>query len=180
MAGSALPVLGVFVSTEVMVGLLSVLSGLAILVETARFTYPPLNRRLVPLFRPLLKPDEDEKVTAATYMTIAALGCFLFFDKGTAVAALLFLSVGDPVAALTGSRAKGFRLAGKSPWGSAGFFSVAACLSLVLWGSGVASPLWALMAGGAVAALVELSPRPLDDNATVPLISGGAIALMTL
>lgn len=179
-AGSSAPILGVFASQEVMVALLAVLAGVAITLEAARFSHEPLNRMLVRLLKPLLKRDEDHKVTAATFMIIASLGCFLFFDKGIAVAALLFLAVGDPTAALVGSRARGLRLWGKSPWGTLAMFSVAAALALILWSTDLASPLWALLVGGLVAAVAEILPLRLDDNATVPLISGGAMALMTL
>lgn len=178
-AGSGIPTLGVFASQELMVILLAALSGLALVLETARFTYAPLNRTLVQMLKPLLKRGEDRKVTAATYMIVVGLGCFLLFDPAVAVAALFFLSVGDPLAALVGRHARGPRLWGKSPWGSMTFFTAAAALAVVLWATGVASPLWVLLAGGAVAAAAEVLPIPLDDNVTVPLISGGAMmALM--
>ena len=37
---------------------------------------------------------------------------------------------------------------------------------------------WALGVGAAVAALMELLPLRIDDNLTVPLISGAAITLL--
>jgi len=177
-AGSSIPVLAIFVSAELMIGLLAVLCGLAITVEAARFIYPPLNQTLTELLRPVLKKGEAHGVTAATYMLLAGLVSFLLFDQHLAVAALLFLSVGDPFAALVGSRVGGPRLWRKSPWGSVALFASAAVLSLTLWATGVASPLWPLLAGGIVAATVEIMPIPLDDNLTVPLVSGGAMALM--
>ena len=177
-AGSSTPVLGIFTSQELMVILLASLSGIALLLELSRFTYPPLNRLLVGWLAPVLKESEGKEVTGATYMIIAALGCFLFFDKGVAVAGLLFLSVGDPVAALVGGRVGGPRLIGKSPWGTLALFAVSAVLAVILWAAAIATPLWALLAGAAIAALVELLPLPLDDNVTVPLISGAAMALM--
>jgi dolichol kinase len=161
-----------------MVSLLAALSATAILLETARFSHGPLNRTLVRWLKPLLKEGEEQKVTGATYMIIAGLGCFFFFDQGVAVAALLFLSVGDPVAALVGQRAPGPRLRGKSFLGSLALLLATVALSLILWQAGVASPLWVLLAGGCVASAVELIPLPLDDNATIPLISGGAMALL--
>ena len=163
-----------------MVVLLSVLAGTAIVLEAARFRHPPLNAALTRLLRPLLKRGEDRKLTGATYMIIAGLGCFLLFDKGVAVAAMLFLSVGDPVAALVGSAAPGRRLWGKSPWGTLAMFCAGASAALVLRQAGVAGPLGPLMAGALIAAIVEALPLPVDDNATVPLISGGAMTLMSL
>ena len=180
MAGSTAPIIGVFASQEAMVVLLSVLAGMAIAVEAARFIYAPLNKALMRSLKPLLKSAEGHRVTGATYMLVASLACFLLFDKGIAVAALFFLSLGDPAAALVGKRATGFRLWGKSPWGTLAMFSVAAAMSLVLWSTGVWSPLWMLLVGALAAAATETIPLGVDDNTTVPLISGAVMALLTL
>ena len=180
LAGSSIPVTGMFVSSLTMIYVLSVVSGLSLLLETARFTSPTINIGLVRFFKPLLKPTDAHEVTAATYMVIAGLGCFLLFDKSIAIAVLLFLSVGDPVAALSGNRMPGFRIGKKSPVGSASFFFITVCLSLILWSTTTTYPLWTLIIGGAVAAVVELTPIPLDDNATIPLISGAAISMLAI
>ena len=78
-AGSSLPLLGIFLQLGVVVPLLVALSGLAIVVETSRFVFPAINRFLVSLFGVLLKGVEARKVTGATYMIVAALGCFTFY-----------------------------------------------------------------------------------------------------
>jgi len=177
-AGSYLPLLGIFLQLGVMVPLLAGLSGLAIVVETSRFVFPTLNRLLVSLFGVLLKGVEARKVTGATYMIVAALGCFTFYDKGAAVSALFFLSLGDPVAALVGERVGGPRLWGKSPWGTLAFFGVALATVGVLSGSGAVEFHWALIVGAAVASLVELIPLPVDDNLAIPLLSGVIMAAL--
>ena len=48
----------------------------------------------------------------------------------------------------------------------------------VLTAGDVVSFHWGLVAGAGVAALVELAPAALDDNLTIPLISGGAMTAM--
>jgi glycerol-3-phosphate acyltransferase PlsY len=179
-AGSTIPIIGVFASKDAMVPLLAVLAGLSLIVETARMFIPTLNTILLWYLKSLLKDAESHRFTGSTFMVIAALFCFLLLDKGLAVAALLFLSVGDPMAAIVGRRASGWRLNGKSPVGTLALFLTAAALSLILWSADVASPLWALLAGAAIASLVEILPLPLDDNLTIPIISGAAMGLMTL
>lgn len=176
--GSIAPVSGIFLSREITVLLLISLTGVALILETVRFSYEPLNQALVQRLKPLLKETEHSRVTGATYMMIGSLSCFLLFDNNVAVVALLFLSVGDPMAALIGHRAGGFRLSGKSPLGSLALFSTGATLSMILWSTGVASPLWVLIIGAGVAGLVELLPLYLDDNITIPIISGGVITLL--
>ena len=161
-----------------MVALMSVLSGLALVLEGSRLKLPRVNRTLVAWLKPFLKDNEDHRPTGATYIALAALVAFLAFDKPVAITALFFLSLGDPVAALVGRRAPGFRVMGKSPWGTLAFFAVAVAVVGVLTAGDVVSFHWGLVAGAGVAALVELAPAALDDNLTIPLISGGAMTAM--
>ena len=140
-AGSTIPILGIFVSSGVMVFLLATLSGLALVVELARFKLPSLNSLLVRELRPLLKQTEDRRLTGATYIAVSALVAFLIFDKPIAVTALLFLSLGDPIAAVVGSRMGGVRVFGKSPWGTLAFAAASLAMSAVLAVADVASPI---------------------------------------
>ncbi|MFQ5860371.1 MAG: diacylglycerol/polyprenol kinase family protein [Dehalococcoidia bacterium] len=177
-AGSSIPLLGIFLAREVMVPLLAALSAVAVLLEVLRFALPGLNRLLVGGVSVLLKETETRRVTGATYMALAALLAFLVFDKPVAVLGLLFLSLGDPVAAMVGRRAPGSEVAGKSLWGTGAFFLMALAAAGLLSQTGVIEPHWALLVGAGVAALVEFLPLPLDDNVTVPLVSGVVMAML--
>ena len=177
-SGSSIPLAGIFVPKELMVGLLAALSGLAIALEMGRFAFPDFNRVLLKRLSPLLKQSEGRSVTGATYVALSALFAFLLFDKAVAVTALLFLSLGDPIAALVGSRVGGPRPFGKSPLGTLAFFIIAMSAAAVLMAAWEVEHHWAIAAGAAIAALVELTPLHLDDNLTIPLISGGAMTIM--
>ena len=177
-AGSTLPIAGIFLPEGVMVAGLAVLSAGGVGLEMARFKVESLNQFLVRWFAPLLKAGEDRRITGATYMVVAGLIAFLLFDKAVAVAAMLFLSLGDPAAALVGRRMPGPRLFGKSPVGTAAFLVVSLAVVAVLVGSGHFPFHWGLLVGAVVAALVELAPVPPDDNLTIPLAAGGAMHLL--
>jgi dolichol kinase len=177
-AGSTVPIAGIFMSESVMVVGLAVLLVSGVALEIARFKVDWLNRWLVRWFAPLLKADEDRRVTGATYMVAAGLIAFLLFDVAVAVAALLFLSLGDPAAALVGRRMPGLRLFGKSPVGTVAFFMVSLGIVAVLVGSGAFPYHWGFLAGAAVAALVELASLPPDDNLTIPIAAGAAMHLL--
>ena len=177
-ASSTIPLVAIPFSVGLMVVLLSVLSGLALVVEMARFKFPTVNKLIMVWLKPILKESEDRRVTGATYIAISALVAFLVFDEPVAIAALLFLSLGDPVAAIVGTRVRGFRVGNKSPLGTLAFFGVAAAVTGVLVAGDVVAFHWALIAGAAIAGTVELAPVPLDDNLTVPLVAGGAMQLM--
>lgn len=177
-AGSVLPVAGLVAPHQFFIPALITLVVIALAVETARLMSDPLNRVLLRLFAPLLKQQEDRSLTGSTYMLISALAVFLLFDTHIAAAAMLFLSLGDPVAALVGTRLRGPRFFGKSPGGTAAFVvvSLGACATLV--SAGVAPFHWGLIVGAVVAGIVELLPIPLDDNLTIPLASGAAMHIL--
>ena len=177
-AGSSIPIAAIFLSSGTMVAAASVLAGTALLVEGVRLKLPGLNSLLVARFGLLLKESESRKVTGATYFVLSSLAVFLLFDESIAVAALLFLSLGDPAAALVGRRAPGLRLFGKSPVGTLAMVLVGLGIAGALSEAGVADRHWALFVGAVAAGLAELLPLPLDDNLTIPLLSGGVMALL--
>lgn len=174
-AGSTIPVAGIFVPDLLMVLALAALAAGGLGLDQVRFRADRLNRIFLRWLAPLLKADEGSRVTGATYMAIAALVVFLVFDRPLAVAALLFLSLGDPAAALVGRRMPGPRIFGKSPVGTAAFIAVSWVVVGVLVGSGVVDYHWGLMAGAVVAGLTELAALPVDDNLTVPIAAGTAM-----
>ena len=163
-----------------MVGLTATLAGLAILFEITRLRLPTMNRHAIRWLSPLMKTSERQSITGATWLIAASLVAFLAFDKPIAITALLFLSLGDPAAALVGSRVPGPRIAGKSPFGTLAFLVVGLATAAVLVAVDVLEYHWALGVGAAVAALMELLPLRIDDNLTVPLISGAAITLLLM
>jgi len=148
------------------------------LVEAVRLRLPSVNGLLVSRFGLLLKETESRKVTGATYFILAALAAFLLFDESIAVAALLFLSLGDPAAALVGRRAPGIRFFGKSPIGTLAMVLVASGIAGVLSAAGVGDRHWGLYVGAVSAGMTELLPLPVDDNVTIPLVSGGVMTLL--
>ena len=158
-----------------MVIALAALSAAALALDLVRFRVEWLNRHFLRWLALLLKGSEKNRITGATYLIIAALAVFGLFDSTIAVVSLLFLSLGDPAAALVGRAMPGPRIWGKSPGGTAAFLAVSLAVVAVLAAVGVIEYHWGLLVGAAVAALVELAPLPPDDNLTIPLISGAVM-----
>ena len=170
--GSAVPVLAWLLPGYLPELLTGVLALASLALDLTRFRLPWLNRIFLKFLSLLLKKEENSRVTGATYLLIAASLCFLFFDKSIALAVLLFLSLGDPAAALIGRAVAGPRLFGKSPIGTLAFAVVSFAVIAVLVATGVTEFRWVLVLAAVVAGLVELAPIPLDDNLTVPLFTG--------
>lgn len=177
-AGSCIPIAGIFAPHSEFVVALVVLAVGALLLDLSRFGIGPLNRLYLRLMAPLLKSDEESHITGATYMLVAAALVFWLFGREVGVPVMLYLSLGDPAAAIVGRRMPGPRLLGKSPGGTAAFMAVGAAVAGILIAAGVVEHHWALWAGAAIAALVELAGIPPDDNLVIPLVAGAAMWAM--
>ena len=179
LAGSSIPVGILFLPRDLVEWGLIGASVMVVLFELARGLAPSMNELAVRRL-PFFKDSERRQVTGATYMTLSATFIVFVFDKEVAVLALLFLSVGDPFAALIGVRDHRTRVFGKSLAGAVAFTSAAI-------GAGVLASLhpdvplaWWVVPGAVVAAAAELAPLPVDDNITVPLAASVAMALLAL
>ena len=178
--GTAIPVIGYFLPDPLPVLSTGVLAVASLALDLLRFRLPWLNRLFLYWLNLLLKEEEEARITGATYLLIAACISFLVFDKEIAVAVLLFLSLGDPAAALIGKPMPGPRILGKSPVGTVAFVGVSLLVVAVLATTGVVEFRRVLVAAAVVAGLVELAPLPLDDNLTVPLVSGACAQYLPL
>lgn len=141
-------------------------------VDLMRLSDHRLRRFFLQLFRPLIRRHEEEHLLGSTHYMIAALLSVVVFDHEIAIAALLFLVLGDAAAAIVGKRFGQPLFWGKSPQGSIACFVV--CLALGLWL--LRSPELAVI-GALTATVAEAMPSPLDDNMRVPIFSGIAMQI---
>ena len=179
-AGSTIPVAAIWAPEREFLIALAVLAAGAVFLDLVRFGIGPLNRVYMRWMAPLLKTEEEARLTGATHMLIAAALVFWLFGKDVGIPVMFFLSLGDPVAALVGRRTPGPRFAGKSPGGTLAFIATGAAIAGLLVVAGAIEYHWALWPGAAIAALVELAGLPPDDNLTIPLIAGTAVWAMGL
>ena len=142
-------------------------------LDLGRLYLPPLNNFLMRVFGLLLKRRESGALTGSSYLILGTVICLYTFPPITAIAALFYIALGDPAAALVGGRFGKLRLPnGRSLEGSAAMLCV--CL---LTGAALELPASASAAGALAATLAELYSGRLDDNLTVPLAGGGAITV---
>jgi len=180
LAASATPLVSLFVPRSDLLMVVGAGLGVAVLVEAARRWSPAVNRLLLRWLGFFFKESERRTVTAATILAFATFLAFLVFPKHIAALSLLLLAVGDPAASVIGRLWGRLRFGGKSVEGTLAFFATASLVALVFWAAGGYSPLWAGALAAAAAALAEaVSGRPLwiDDNLTVPLVSGAVLTL---
>jgi len=174
-AGSLFPLLALVVPQWIIILAAATGTGVSIVLEISRHRSRRVNDWFTNRFSVLLKESESSQILGSTYLLAATLLAFLLFDRDVAVLALLFLAVGDPMAALVGERYGRARIIKKSVEGSLAFVAGAALVGWVLIAGGLDISLWVVMSGAAVAALVELLSLPPDDNITVPLVAGAVM-----
>jgi dolichol kinase len=175
-AGDAvLPGAGWVAATAILV--LFLLSMLTL--EYVRFRRPGVNRWLFEHFRGFTKEKERRRTSSTTLFLLSCLLTILVFGRPVAIAAILMLVFGDPVAEWVGTRFGRVRLLGKTLEGTLGGWTACALASLPL----ALLPeltIGVVLIGAAAAALCELLPLGVDDNFTIPLGAGLAMTLAQL
>ena len=103
--------------------------------------------------------------------------CAYSFSKPIVVAALLFLILGDPAAALVGRTLGRVYIFGKTMEGSLACLAVCLVLGILVQEITQGLTFKAVLAGAITATVFELLPIPLDDNFRIPLSAGFAMRL---
>lgn len=151
-------------------------------LEGVRLRVPSVNRFVVRRFGWLMRRSEHRSITGAGYYLLGSFLAVTLFTPTIAIAAMLFLTLGDFAAALVGIRMGRVRLfARKSLEGSLACFVICFGVGLILfwrvhWNTGV----WLALSGALAATLAEALPLRLNDNLTIPLLSGLAVLLTAM
>jgi dolichol kinase len=143
-------------------------------LDLARLLHPGLRRWSARRLGGALRAGEHAGLISVHYLTGAAVVLSLALPAALAALALANLVVGDAVAAIVGRRWGRHRLGRKTVEGSAACFL--ACFG-VGWGWMPERPLLAL-AAALTSTAIEALPLPVDDNWSVPLVTGAVLALL--
>jgi dolichol kinase len=149
---------------------------LMVLIDISRLREWAFWRKVArPIISPIIRKHEmDGDFTGATYILITACLTIGLFDKPIAIAALAFIIVGDSFAAIIGRRWGKHRIGRKSIEGSLG------CLlgTLIVAALTPGLPFSVAAFGAVVATVTEFRSLKIDDNVSVPLVSGLAMMLL--
>lgn len=165
-----------FIALLVIGGILGIFFLLDILRILVRKIENFFQLREVKNFK-IFKEKEVGRISSITNFLLGIFISFILFEKEIAFASLGFTSLGDMMAKWIGinfGRIKIFKNSDKTLEGSLGFFSMALVVSFFLWFKGMIS-LYVLLVGAIIAFIVEAIPNPIDDNFSVPIVSGAVM-----
>ena len=149
--------------------------------EYARLRFPRVNAFAIRAMGPIMRKNEVNKVSGTPFYIGSVLLAVIIFPKPIAILSILFLAIGDPISSIFGISwgHKGLRFAnGKSLIGTAagmGICCIITFIYLVVTGVPVFSSVCIALAGGLAGGGAEMIPLEIDDNFSIPLVSGLAL-----
>lgn len=161
---------------------LTLIGGGFIALDLLRLRFPIIKQYSLVIFGKLMRREELKSLSGNSFYIFGLFLIVLFFPKPIVLLSLLFLAIGDPVAAIIGTLYGHHRiLKKKSLEGTLANFLV---VSLVVWPVGyfyfnlpTNLCLRVSLLGGVVSAIAELLPFPIDDNFTIPVLSAILLAV---
>jgi len=120
----------------------------------------------------LLREGERKGFNTAIYFALSCLVCALFFEKRVTVLCITLLCVGDPIAAIVGSKYGSIRILNKSLQGSLACFVACFFAAQFLFDPTIA--FWAAL----TATFFELISSRLNDNLSIPIFTGLMVTML--
>jgi dolichol kinase len=155
---------------------LAALTAAATATDLSRFVFPKFNDFMFRHFRAFIRESERNTITGTPWYLMGMLGSLFLFSLPVAVCSIIFLACGDVSATVVGERWGKTKISGiKSLEGTIAFFAaslLSGAVAGVYW-QGLPFPVVA--AGALTASVVEILPLKLNDNLTIPIISGAVM-----
>ncbi len=156
----------------------------ALAVEFARLNFSAINTIVLKFMKPFMRESERNSLSGFPFYALGAAISLLLFSEKIAILSILFLIFSDPISSFFGILyGKDKVIANKSVQGCVAGFLV--CYSLTfLYGSyfykpGIDLLLFSIIAG-AIGTISELCSVVIDDNLTIPVLSGLGLSVINL
>lgn len=183
-AGMSFFFLSMAISRRALITLIGVVLFVSFIADSLRILHKRvgdiLNKEITKGFR-VYKAKEKRRISSITTFLMGVFLTFLMFKESIAIASLSFLVFGDMMAKIVGMN-YGKRVifnsnTKKTLEGSIGFLSISISSAYFLWLANIL-PLWIGIVGAVVASIVEVFPFPVDDNLSVPVVSGAVMSFL--
>lgn len=150
-----------------------------VLVDFLRLHVNGIKEAFFLFFGSFLRRHEIRRLSGASYLLLGCLITSLLYSKPIVVAACAYIIVGDTFAAIFGQNIPSPRIfQNKTVLGSIGFLGASLVTAYLLHTITGSLPLSHLIIGAIAASVIEAFPLPLDDNFSVPIITGFVMSLL--
>lgn len=155
-----------------------VLLAIQVCIEVLRRTNNKFRERFSKIFAVMLRDHEKDALLGVTWFLAGMLISLFLYEKHVVIISSLFLTIGDSMADIVGSKYGKHKLVGKkSIEGSLGCL-VFSLITGIIYGIIFGIPLIPIIAGAVAATLAEAFSFKLGDNMTMPIVSGLVMQLM--
>lgn len=142
-------------------------------IEILRRVDPRFEKLFLLNFADIMRPEEQKTITATGYFLISSLITIALFGKTVAILSLLFLILGDSIAAVVGKSLGRIKIYSKTLEGSLACLTVCFLIAMIA----KLNPYIALI-GAFTATVVEFISVGGYDNFTIPLASGFVMQIL--
>lgn len=150
-------------------------------MDLARLKVPAFNEFFYRHLTLFIRESEKDKLTGTPWYVLGILCAAAFYDIPVAVYAVAFLACGDVAATTVGERWGTIKISGvKSLQGTVAFLAAALVSGLAVNAFFYPISPAVFLAGALVAGVVEILPVRINDNLSIPVISGGVMKLMLM
>lgn len=172
-----------FLTREESLLLLATIGGAFVLLDVFRLWFPSMNALALKLFGKIMRRNELRSITGNSFYVLGLFVVVAFFPKPIVLLSVIFLGLGDPIAAVVGSLYGRHKLIGKKSVEGAAANLVTTWLVVIavgLWyfGFPIDQAFRLACVGAVISMVVELLPFRLDDNFTIPVSSAILLTLV--
>jgi glycerol-3-phosphate acyltransferase PlsY len=166
-------------SETVALTLIGIVSLCFIALDISRFLSGQTQELLTVKIKAIFRKSEESKFSSMTIFLISTFISILLFEIEIAIAAIVFLVFGDIFSKIFGLAYGRHKLFDKSVEGTLAYLGTVLICGYFIYNL-VDIPLFVLITGGIAATTSEFLPLGMNDNFTVPIISGSVMTALML
>lgn len=168
-----------FINDKLGLMVIGIVSLCFIALDIFRFLHKQTNILLTEKTKAIFRKGEEKKFSSMTIFLLSTFIIVLFFDIEIAIASLVFLVFGDMFGKIFGLAYGRHKIFEKTLEGTLAYIGSVIIFGFILYTS-IDIALIILISGGIAAPLIELLPIGINDNFTVPIISGAVMTAISI
>jgi len=177
--GICIPLLYLFLLKDTLIIVVLALLLIFLAFDLIRLQNPEINQWLFANLPWLFKKEERRNFSGNISFLISALLTVMIFERPVAILVMFYWVFGDAAAAIFGQLWGKLKIVNnKTLTGSLAFLLTCLLIGFFLFQAGLEVSSNQIIFAALIATLIELLPVNIDDNFTIPLLTGAIINLL--